>query len=158
MELYDDGFGSTLDQGTAHRRQLGNTVRVPVERLSRLLEREGVPEDIHFLKVDVENHEKEVLMGMDFQRFRPWLIVLESTLPLTSIPSHENWEYILLQNGYTFLAQHGINRYYCAGEHREHLVANYLSAPVFAPLTKEQIDALQICLFFLLKNKGEMED
>lgn len=57
--------------------------------------------ETHFLKVDVEGFEKQVLLGADFIKFRPWIIVMESTIPNTDIPCYEKWEYILLENGYT---------------------------------------------------------
>ncbi|RLA44038.1 MAG: FkbM family methyltransferase, partial [Gammaproteobacteria bacterium] len=37
--------------------------------------------DIHFLKIDVEGAEKSVLQGMNLQETRPWIVLIESTLP-----------------------------------------------------------------------------
>lgn len=69
--------------------------------------------DIHFCKIDVEGYEKNVLLGVkDWSKFRPWAFCIESTLPATSIPCYDEWEYILLENGYEFVLAHGINRYY----------------------------------------------
>ena len=36
-------------------------------------------EPIHFLKIDVEGSERDVLAGMDFHRWRPWVVVVEAT-------------------------------------------------------------------------------
>jgi FkbM family methyltransferase len=74
--------------------------------------------DIHFLKIDVEGAEKSVLEGADFNRFRPWLLAIEATVPDTTTPCHEDWEYLLLAAGYDFALSHQINRYYVAREHR----------------------------------------
>jgi len=73
-------------------------------------------QEISFLKVDVEGAEKSVLDGADFQKWRPWIIVMESTIPGTEIEKHEEWESILLDNQYHFVGAHGVNRYYVANE------------------------------------------
>ncbi len=71
----------------------------------------GVSE-IHFCKVDVEGYEKNVLKGIDFKTFRPWIFCVESVLPETRTPCYEEWEDILTSNGYLYAYQYGINRYY----------------------------------------------
>lgn len=63
-----------------------------------------------FLKIDVEGSEKEVLEGM--QNLRPHLICIESTLPNTNIPTHQDWEHILLAKGYKLVETDVVNRYY----------------------------------------------
>ncbi len=68
-----------------------------------------VEDEVHFLKIDVEGFEKEVLLGTDFSKFRPWMIIMESAEPGTDIPCHEKWEYILLQNDYIMAFDYGIN-------------------------------------------------
>lgn len=71
---------------------------------------------ISFLKIDVEGAEKEVLMGADFTKYRPYIILIESTLPNTNIPCYGEWEYILFQNHYHYVYTCGVNRYYVADE------------------------------------------
>lgn len=73
-------------------------------------------EDIHFLKLDVEGWERECLKGMDFVRFRPWILCIESQQPGTSIPCHEKWEELVLGQNYVLLGESGVNRYYAAME------------------------------------------
>lgn len=75
--------------------------------------------DVHFLKVDVETHEREVLESMDFTRYHPWIVVVESTFPNTFEPLHEEWEHLLTGNGYAFALQHTVNRYYIH-QHKYH--------------------------------------
>jgi hypothetical protein len=77
---------------------------------------EYVHGDIHFLKIDVEGAEKSVLQGCDFNRFRPWLLVVEATLPTTQTPCYEEWEDLVLGAGYEFALFHEVNRYYVARE------------------------------------------
>ncbi len=69
-------------------------------------------DEISFLKIDVEGFEKQVLKGMDFTNHRPWIIMIESTIPNSDISTAENWEYLLLQNDYVFAKQYGVNRFY----------------------------------------------
>jgi FkbM family methyltransferase len=74
------------------------------------------PPEVHFLKVDVEGYEKQVLLGADFKSFRPWVIVVEATLPGSTIENHEEWEFILTGSGYRFVYADGLNRFYLAEE------------------------------------------
>src|SRR5690606_18044134 len=64
-----------LEHGTE-----GVAVTVQQTTLSKVLS-DHHDGDIHFLKIDVEGLEKEVLEGTDFQRFRPWIVVIEALIP-----------------------------------------------------------------------------
>jgi len=76
-------------------------------------------QQIHILKIDVEGYERQVIEGIDFSKYRPWIFCIESTLPNTSIPTFEEWENLILQAGYKFMMMQGVNRYYLAEEHGE---------------------------------------
>ena len=89
-----------------------------------------LPSETHWLKVDVEAHEREVLTGMDFSTFRPWVIMVEATLPNSEIPSHEAFEPMLLEHGYRFFTMSNVNRIYLAEERAEELEANFRSHPL----------------------------
>jgi hypothetical protein len=80
---------------------------------------EHVRGEIHFLKIDVEGAERAVIQGCDFVRFRPWVVVVEATEPLTDIPSYPAWEPLLLGSAYEFACTNGLNRFYLASEHAE---------------------------------------
>ncbi|MGI8809105.1 MAG: FkbM family methyltransferase [Acidimicrobiales bacterium] len=101
--------------------------QVPVTTLAKICA-EHVDGDIDFLTVDVEGHEREVLEGGDWSRWRPRVVVVEATQPATTNPTHLQWEHVLLGNGYAFAAFDGLNRYYVRDEDR-HLAAG-LAAPV----------------------------
>lgn len=73
-------------------------------------------DEVHFCKIDVEGFERNVIKGMDFETFRPWIFCIESTLPGTMTPCHDTWEEILLSKGYLWAFQYGINRYYVERE------------------------------------------
>jgi FkbM family methyltransferase len=125
LTLYDvvdvNGWASPeRDVAEAHRAE-GHEVRelsVPVRTLASICA-EHVAGEIHFLKIDVEGHEGEVLRGMDFTRWRPWVLVVEATLPGRRETNHATWEHLVLDHGYRFVWFDGLNRYYVADEHPE---------------------------------------
>ena len=55
---------------------------------------------------------KNVLKSIDFSIVKPWVFIMESTVPETTEPCYDEWEYILINNGYFFAYEFGINRYY----------------------------------------------
>ncbi len=76
-------------------------------------------QDVHFLKIDVEGLEEAVLRGLDWAKHRPWIVIVESTLPMSQIESHQAWEPILSDAGYSFAYADGLNRFYVSPEHSE---------------------------------------
>lgn len=105
----------------AHKTDRGYALHesvVQVETLTSIYRRLGAG-PVHFLKVDVEGFEKEVLQGIDFSVLRPWVLVIESTRPLTSEQDHHAWEPLLLAAGYLHVYFDGLNRYYLAPERLE---------------------------------------
>ncbi len=111
---------STLEQHNAARHRDYQTAEyiVPVVTLAHICE-EHAPDEIHFLKVDVEGHETAVVRGADFNKFRPWVLVIEAKEPnRLDHSTHHEWEHMVLDGGYTFAHADIINRYYVANEHR----------------------------------------
>ncbi len=112
---------STLDDVIADRhRQAGwsaDRQEVQVTTLA-VLWHQYVPEgqDVHFLKVDVEGLEEAVLHGNDWKNNRPWIVVVEATLPMSQVESYASWESILLSAGYLFAYADGLNRFYVSNE------------------------------------------
>jgi FkbM family methyltransferase len=94
----------------------GTTRTVPVFPLTEILDRHGGGRPIDFLKIDVEGWEHEVLAGLDLERYRPTIIVVEATLPQTRVESHGQWENALLGAKYSFAYFDGLNRFYLAEE------------------------------------------
>jgi FkbM family methyltransferase len=86
---------------------------------------------IHFLKIDVEGAEKDVLAGMDFGKFRPWIVVIEATEPLSQTVSYDEWEPTMLQADYRFAYFDGLNRFYVTAEKAELLSAFSVPPNVF---------------------------
>jgi len=119
---------STLDSAAseAHARGGREVVarRVPLTTLSAIC-REHARGEIHFLKVDAEQSEREVLAGADLATFRPWIILVEATVPESAVPSHVEWEPFLLANRYRFLFFDGVNRYYAREESAEEIAPHF---------------------------------
>lgn len=112
---------STLvdDVGDGHRGAgwAVEDVVVPARRLDDVLSGAGWDGlDIHFMVVDVEGAERVVLETLDLARWRPWVVVVEATRPLTAVPTHESWESLLVDADYRFCLFDGLSRFYVAGE------------------------------------------
>ncbi|WP_051553400.1 FkbM family methyltransferase [Desulfobulbus elongatus] len=129
-ELADTGLStadsaiaqSHIDTGFAHVQTV-----VPLISMDTLFEQIGNRE-IHWLKLDVEGLEKSVLESWVASRSRPWILVVESTKPMTQEQTYEDWEALLLQKQYQFVYFDGLNRFYVSTEHAE-LVLAFLSPP-----------------------------
>lgn len=91
--------------------------------------------DIHWLKIDVEGAETSVLQGWQTSEVRPWIVVIESTLPMSQTPSHQQWEALLLAKGYQFAYFDGLNRYYVSEQHPELMAQPWLPPNVFDGFT-----------------------
>ena len=74
---------------------------------------EHADQPIDFLKVDVEGLEDEVLGGVDWSRWRPRVIVVETS------PEEEPWESRLLDAGYRRVLWDGINLFFVRDEDAE---------------------------------------
>jgi FkbM family methyltransferase len=112
------GFSTTVERHARNARQFGveyRTVRMPVTTLARLCEEH--PGEVDFLKVDVEGGEADVLMGGDWLRHRPKVVVVEAVAPGSGEPAWEEWEPFLLAQGYRFALFDTLNRFYVAEEH-----------------------------------------
>jgi FkbM family methyltransferase len=92
---------------------------VPVVTLAQVCER-YVQRTIDFLKIDVEGHEREVLEGGDFSRWRPRVVLAEG--------DREPYQAILLNSGYRHATHDGVNHYFVREEDSD--LVDKLAAPV----------------------------
>jgi FkbM family methyltransferase len=125
LTLYDvpgvNGWASPEREVAEAHRAEGHELReltVPVRTMASICA-EHVQGEIHFMKIDVEGFEGEVLRGMDFERWRPWVLVVEATMPGRRETNHETWEHLVLGHRYRYAWFDGLNRYYVAEEHPE---------------------------------------
>lgn len=130
-----DGTGlSSLDGGIAARyAREGRVVErreVPVTTLASLWTLYAADRpDVHFLKVDVEGMEGDVLRGADWSRNRPWVVVVEATRPMSQEESHQTWEPVLIAARYRFAYADGLNRFYVSEERAEALLPAFQHPP-----------------------------
>jgi len=137
LVLYDvpavRGWASPEREVAEAHRADGHAVaelKVPVRTLASVCE-EYVKGEIQFLKIDVEGFEGEVLRGMDLARWRPWVLVIEATLPNSRVTNHDQWEHLVTPHRYRFAWFDGLNRYYVAEEHGELMAAFAVQPNVF---------------------------
>jgi FkbM family methyltransferase len=128
----DSGL-STFDPSVAARHKTGGwSVSEQVVETATLAEvcREHRPQGpIHFLKIDVEGTEHDVLAGADFAAFRPWIVLVEATAPLSQQESFADWEPLLLRNAYSFVWYDGLNRFYVSNEMKSQLEEHFRVQP-----------------------------
>jgi len=101
--------------------------RIPVRTLADIC-REHVRGPIDFMSVDIEGFEREVLEGADLRTYRPQVLLVEATEPLTEIASHQRWEGLVTSAGYRFATFDGLNRYYVPEESPDE-IATLLATP-----------------------------
>ena len=121
MHLVESTGLSSLDLSIAtEHRNAGLRVEVRKVQIQTIADiwRAHVPQKqpVHFLKVDVEGTEDAVLRGNDWEKFRPWIVLIEAMQPMEQVPVHQPSEAILIDNGYIFAYADGLNRFYIAKE------------------------------------------
>jgi FkbM family methyltransferase len=118
-EIPGSGISTADANIAAQHRERGFDVReitVPCLTLSAIFDA-AAEREIHWLKIDVEGFEQQVLSTWGSSSARPWIVVVESTLPLTRIETHQKWEEILIEIGYSRVYFDGLNRYYIYEAH-----------------------------------------
>lgn len=132
FEVLGQPGNSTLNKDIAYKiaQETGLDVvqyAIPVKTLASICQ-EYVNQKIDFLKIDVEGLEEEVILGGNWELFRPTILLIETTLPNTNIRCENNILEILKQKGYQHVFFDGINDYYIAEESKD--LAQHFSYPV----------------------------
>jgi FkbM family methyltransferase len=125
-------IGCSAKSGNFHLLQDGRLSRVVPLRVPGTVPIEIVPlgdvwdahvprgAPVHFCKIDVEGSERDVILGLDLTKHRPWTFCVECTRPRSVTPTWDTWEPILIAAGYRLACHHVINRfYYDARNHPE---------------------------------------
>ncbi len=111
---------STLDAGiAAGHAKAGFAVAEPLDVEMKTLAsvcEQHAPGTIHFLKIDVEGAEREVLLGADLRRHRPWIILVEATRPSSPERVSDRFEDLLFAADYRECWFDGLNTWYLAAE------------------------------------------
>ena len=131
FELEGTGL-STFDRATAERlsQEEGykiNNYQVPIVKLADICQ-QHLNCQIDFLKIDVEGWEEKVILGNDWSRFRPTIIILEATIPNSPTRAETKITEILKEQNYQQVYFDGLNDYYLANESCE-LIKHFATPP-----------------------------
>jgi len=112
-EIVETGL-STGKRAIAMRHGRGgfqqHKISVPTVRLDRLFDLAGGP--LHWLKIDVEGMEADVLRSWGDHDARPWILVIESTAPMLQNATQRQWLDQVLPRGYDEVLFDGLSRYF----------------------------------------------
>ncbi len=133
LTIFENEAFSTTTAETVTNHGEGHHVRevvtVPAITLNSVWSEHVKPGgDVHFLKLDIEGGERDVIRSFDWNQYRPWIVVVESTRPSTDIDSSYEWEDTILNANYSLAYNDRLNRFYVAAEH-EDLVARLALPP-----------------------------
>ncbi len=120
-EIPQTGLSTGSDEIAAMHANMGfasNPIEVTTLPLSILLDRYS-DREIHWLKIDVEGMEAETVASWRPSHVRPWILVIESTVPLSRDESYFEWEPTVLAMGYAFVYFDGLNRFYLHEAHSD---------------------------------------
>ncbi len=101
-------------------------IQVRTVTLSSILN-EFEADAVHWLKIDVEGMEADVLSSWGDSKVRPWVLVIESTYPNTQRPTHDQWIDTVSSLGYSQVYFDGLSRYFVSETHPE--IAEAFSVP-----------------------------
>jgi FkbM family methyltransferase len=121
-------YTSHVECARAHGLQQVEERWVEVRTLNSILAEHLAPERcITFLKIDVEGHEYEVLKGIDLQQYRPIVILVETTLPCSTLLVH-NFSDIsayICSHSYREVFFDGVNTWWLAEEQQSHRLHHF---------------------------------
>jgi FkbM family methyltransferase len=117
------------------------TIKVPTKTLASIFDEVGKKE-IHWLKIDAEGMEEEVIKSWGNSKALPWVVAVESTLPSTQIETFYG-ENELTKRGYAYVYFDKLNKFYVHKLHSE-LLASFKHGPnIFDDFITAQHKALQ---------------
>jgi FkbM family methyltransferase len=119
---YADGPSKADAQNTSFGapKQSGIQHSTKTESLKTIWE-QNVPEgrDVHFLKIDVNGNEEDVILGHDWSNFRPWIVLVASHEAGDAHDVVDATQEHLKKHAYKPVYFDGINRFYLAEERRD---------------------------------------
>lgn len=114
-EVVGTGLSTLSTELAQQHAQHGHEVvakTVKISTLAEILSQQGERPKFRLLKVDVEGHEEQVLLGNDWRRFRPDIVLLEATLPESRERRIDNCRALLEAEGYVFRYFDGLNDFF----------------------------------------------
>lgn len=164
LNIFPDTGLSTGVKEFAERHEAGHGLRFERVQVPMLPMRDAFAslagQEVHWLKIDVEGMEEAVLRGWDSQALRPWIIVVESTIPMSADVNYEGFDHIITEAGYRFCYFDGLNRFYTANEHAD--LASHFEIPpnVFDEVRLSGLANSELCREVLeqkQQQRGEFE-
>ena len=110
--IFDSGSGlNTLEKKWAEKwKKIINKdykiIKNKKEKLTTLLKKYNCPKDFDLLNIDVEGHEIEVLKGLDFQIYKPKIILIEIHAKKTDQVFKSNIYKYLIKKNYELISQY----------------------------------------------------
>lgn len=170
LKLFDfeiRGIATGIKKYANHHEEVGllsEEISVASKTLSSILD-DIQDRDIHWMKIDVEGMEGDVIASWGNAHLRPWVLVIESVLPNQPVESEVEWEQELTNRGYSFVYFDGLNRFYVHEDHTE-LADVFSSGPnifdEFIPNSlaisereREMLSEKQVCLEKDIQNLEE---
>ncbi|MDQ0016916.1 FkbM family methyltransferase [Variovorax boronicumulans] len=114
-------------------------------------------QQVHWLKIDVEGLEEDVLRGWDSKALRPWIILIEATVPMSTELRYEGADRILVNAGYRFVYFDGLNRFYIAAEHAELIPAFQTPPNVFDGVQLSGFSSSAWCAHLISSHRTERQ-
>lgn len=118
FEIENTGLSTCDEEQASTYADQGHVVKrhdVHTSTLKEVLDRAHVPH-IDILKVDVEGFEERVLLGNDWTRYRPSVIMVEVTYPQTSVRRSTNIRSNLETVGYRHFHFDNLNDFFVDGD------------------------------------------
>ena len=129
----DSGLSTVVEDVARHHAPASSLVvreiAVPRMTLNQIFEALPDKEAVHWLKIDVEGAEKAVLLGWNKKKYRPWIVVVEATLPGSTEECFADWEAELTDHAYAHVYSDGLNRFYLAAEQQAALGSRFAYPP-----------------------------
>lgn len=132
-EISGTGLSTGREDIASHHARQGhptNKLQVPCITLATIFESLN-DKPIHWLKIDVEGMEREVLEGWGQHLARPWVLAIESTYPGTRRATEAEWLDLVTARGYREVWFDGLSRFFVADGHDDVAAAFDLPPNVF---------------------------
>jgi FkbM family methyltransferase len=122
-QIHGSGISAIGEEAIKNAKALGYPVTtdcVSMDTLKSIVEQYCPDKTIHFLKIDVEGHEHQVIKGNDWSKIRP-IVVLVETIASNGLESMfvQDWHTILVESDYLYVWFDGLNRYYVRKENQQ---------------------------------------
>ncbi|MGY6552325.1 MAG: FkbM family methyltransferase [Erythrobacter sp.] len=93
-------------------------ILVPTVTLSGLFECYGL-DLVHWLKIDVEGMEADVLASWGDHPARPAVLIIEATAPLSQTKTDMAWRQMVIERGYSDVVFDGLSRFFVHKDHKD---------------------------------------